>query len=80
MDNEDDAEDRWNNFLATADANLFRYCREDVELQKLLVEARDRGDYELMEELYREHELGEPEQWMVAAGIFPRNGQQILSQ
>ena len=48
MDNEDDTEDRWNNFLVTADANLFRYCREDVELRKLLVEEGDRGDYELI--------------------------------
>ena len=62
MDNEDDAKDRWNNFLVTADANLFRYCREDVELWKLLVESRNRGDYELMEEQYCEHDLGEPEQ------------------
>ena len=67
-------------FLETADANLLRYCREDVDLRKILVEARDRGDYELREELHCEHILGEPEQWMVAAGIFPHNGQQILSQ
>ena len=44
MNNEDDAEDRWNNFVGTADANLFRYCHEDVELRRLLVEARNRGD------------------------------------
>ena len=47
MDNED-AEDRCNIFLETADDNLFRYYHEDVETGKLLVEARDRGDYELV--------------------------------
>ena len=79
MDNEDDAKDRWNNFLETVNANLSRYCREDVELRKSMVQARDRGEYELMEELDCEHDLGEPEQWMVAE-LFPRNGQQILFQ
>ena len=37
---------------------------------KKLIEERDRGDYELMKELDCEHELGEPEKWMVAAVIF----------
>ena len=49
MDNEDDVEDRSNNFLEKADANLLKYCREGVELRRLLVEARNRGDYELRE-------------------------------
>ena len=62
MDNEDDAEGSWNNSLETADSNLFRYCREDVQLRKLLVESGNRGDYEIMEEPDCEHELGEPEQ------------------
>ena len=33
-----------------------------------------------MEVLDCEHELGEPEQWMIAAELFPRNGQHVLSQ
>ena len=80
MDNEDNAEARWNNFLETAYANLFRYFHEYFELRKLMIEARDRVDYEHIENVECEHDLGETDQWMVAGQNFPRVGQKILSQ
>ena len=74
MENEENAVERWKYFLETSHSDLIRYCHEDVELRKLLVEARDRGDYEMVEEQDCEHDFGEPEQWMVAAGMIPNNG------